>query len=532
VFNPGQEAVEGFSSPLWVLLLGACSRLGLSVPGAALGLSLLATLALFGGLVRLTWLALPEGSSRLWVLLPAFLLAITRSVAVWSSGGLETRFFEALVLWTLLRLWSEARRAEHREVGLPMGGALLGLLVWTRPEGAMFVVSVPLALWLAGGGPSEASKRWLRRTALVALLGTAGLFLARYLVFGELLPNTYYAKLDGRMWWRMGLSYLAMFALEYGAVFWLPLVGLGLKGMGGIPKLRALILGFTLPLILYVASIGGDHFEYRPLDLLFPYAYLLLCLGAIRAFLKTSLRVPLLGLLLLCVHGIWALPSASRASYPKTYQAGFPGLDASPSAQQFPTIHAASPYRAPLLSQLAAWHRQLLQYTSRHFVGLRQEEHRMFFALVESKGKRLKRLIEKGALPGDLYVALDCVGAIPYHSNLRVLDRLGLTDRATAHAPYVRAELSAHGKYASLGQAQESGVDLWALHPTMLLFEAAEPGFQELLASSQAQGQEFGIAEIEPGLFLVAWLPQGLAETQARWPKLGLQSTLRWAPED
>ena len=53
------------------------------------------------------------------------------------------------------------------------------------------------------------------------------LLLARHAYYGEWLPNTYYAKVGGRAWWDMGLTYLGGFALEYGALLWIPLIALG-----------------------------------------------------------------------------------------------------------------------------------------------------------------------------------------------------------------------------------------------------------------------------------------------------------------
>ena len=37
----------------------------------------------------------------------------------------------------------------------------------------------------------------------------------------------------------------------------------------------------VLPHALYVVAIGGDHFEFRPFDLCFPFAFLLLADGAV-----------------------------------------------------------------------------------------------------------------------------------------------------------------------------------------------------------------------------------------------------------
>ena len=523
-FNPGHEWVEGFSSPLWVLILACMAKLGADLPQAATWISLGCTVLLWWGLLRMTRQALPEDSSPWWCLLPLGWLALTRSVAVWSTGGLETRFFEALVIWTILRLWSEAKGDPSKGRRRPLAGLMLALLAWTRPEGALLTICLPLALWVARSPRMLAGQRWLVQVSARGLIGILLLFLARMWIFGEWLPNTYYAKLDGRTWWSMGLAYGAQFALEYGLLFWLPLLWLGLRSMGRSSVLLALLIGTCLPFTLYVISIGGDHFEYRPLDLIFPYAFGLMALGLQRGLRGRGWVVG--ALVALVSVGLWSLPRATASSHPNSYRPGFPGLDDSQEARQFPQQASWSPYRLPLLAFMAGWHRELLQYTSSHFVGLRQEEHRSFFELVQGNGLELKRLIDSGSLPANMHIAIDCVGAIPYHSDLQVMDRLGLTDAEIARSPFARAQLSAHGKYATPNHAQKQQVDFWALHPTILVWDAEDPTFQGLLSSSREAGQELGIAEVEPGKFLLAWLPNGLAATRSRWPELGLKSSL------
>ena len=64
---------------------------------------------------------------------------------------------------------------------------------------------------------------------------------------------------------------------------------------------------------------------------------------------------------------------------------------------------------------------------STQFVAIRQEEHKLFLATVVPEGRRLRAMIDQGELPADLYVAMDCVGAIPYYGNVHTLDRLGLS---------------------------------------------------------------------------------------------------------
>jgi hypothetical protein len=81
----------------------------------------------------------------------------------------------------------------------------------------------------------------------------------------------------------------------------------------------------------------------------------------------------------------------------------------------------------------------------------------MFREGAETAARRLNAVLDRGALPRDLYVAIDCVGVVPYRTDLRTLDRLGLTDAHVAHGPFLR-DVVAHRKYATLDYARERGV--------------------------------------------------------------------------
>ncbi|MHC4236384.1 MAG: hypothetical protein ACYSUQ_14800, partial [Planctomycetota bacterium] len=115
VFNPGFERVEGYSNFLWVVLLAGVNALGLAPESAAHALTGGATVALWCLVVWFVYRT-PPAAGRRWLLLAAPLfLAATRSVAVWSTSGLETRLFEVLVVGGAFRLVVEveARLAGH-----------------------------------------------------------------------------------------------------------------------------------------------------------------------------------------------------------------------------------------------------------------------------------------------------------------------------------------------------------------------------------------------------------------------------------
>ena len=261
VFNPGGERVEGYTNLLWVLILAAFNALGLAPEKVATVLSLAATAALFALVVRFVWTRAPRGQP--WVaLLPALFLASTRSFAVWASSGLETRLFELLLVAGLFRLVAEVEALdESRPPRFALSPWLFGLAALTRPDGAL-IGGCALA---ASGG----YRWWKTRQIPVGYLATwwplgaiVGANLAfRLAYYGEWLPNTYYAKVGGQFSWARGMRYLAAFALEYGALLWLPglVAALWWHARRKTMFLPILFASAVIPHALYVVAIGGDR---------------------------------------------------------------------------------------------------------------------------------------------------------------------------------------------------------------------------------------------------------------------------------
>ena len=220
----------------------------------------------------------PAGQQALAILVPPLLLAATRSVAVWSSSGLETRLFELLIVASTLRLLSEDRLLlagdpgrKVRKVRKVRNWAALGfaLATLTRPDGLLIAAAAFAAVGLVRWRDLRSRLTWtaLSGVSYTAIVGAHYLF--RWFYYGDWLPNTYYAKVSGEFWWERGGSYFEAFAIEYALYLWIPLLLAAIvyhrrRGSLLIPIVFAAV---CLPHAVYVASVGGDHFEHRPLDL-------------------------------------------------------------------------------------------------------------------------------------------------------------------------------------------------------------------------------------------------------------------------
>lgn len=534
VFNPGFERVEGYSNFLWVILLALLDRVGLAPEVVANPLSLVATVVLWWVVVRFTLRHPPAAGAEWTMLIPPAFLAVSRSVAVWSTSGLETRAFELFAIAGLLQLAEEvdARRGSA-PAGRPWGSILLGLAALTRPDGALIAfcaLGAAGALVVGGPAPGREKVRGALLMTWPAFALVAALYAFRLAYYHAWAPNTYYAKVDGTLHWGAGLDYLYAFALEYGALLWLPAlvaVVVGWKGSAARTPLLLFAAGL-LPHVLYVIAIGGDHFEYRPLDVLFPCIAIVLYEGARAVTGSARGRLAAGALALLVLGGAFLLPWRAHVESPRSYLPGFPGLQLAEGPVLTPEATAAERFldpdrfaltRLPLLRSWAEAHRRALRRITAYYSGIRQEEHRHFLELMRDQARMLKGAIDRGLLPPDLHVAMDCVGIVPYVTDFRTLDRLGLCDAHVAHQPF-ESGLMAHGKRASFAYAEERRADLWLFHPAQLVLPAASSSAMRAFSPPPAGEGAVEVAPLDRDHWIVAEFPQGAAAGRARMNKL------------
>jgi len=191
VYNPG-ERVEGYSSPLWVLLIAIGKLLGGGTVTWCKILSLGSLAALFLGVWRF-------GRERLRLSRPAGLLACA-SIALdsylisWGLWGLETPAYLALMLWTAVLLGRVAEGATRRNATiLAVVGSAFAI---ARPEAPLLLAALGLAAVVEPLRPRPAWDR-VKRVLLpcaIAVAVFAAYLIFRRLYFGLWFPNTYYAK--------------------------------------------------------------------------------------------------------------------------------------------------------------------------------------------------------------------------------------------------------------------------------------------------------------------------------------------------
>lgn len=249
-FNAGEQGTEGFSNLLWVLVLAAGHFVWADPIAFALGCGVLLQSICIAVTARIA-LQLGAGAPL------AILLISTNTYVVRNcANGLETAL---VTLLTTLVAWSWIEEERRGDIGLLTTAILCGLVALARAEG-WYLFLVVSALRLLGSGEHPAERgRLIRYWVLPFGLLFGTLEMARYLVFGSLVPEVYYARLLDR---RGGLSdrvlpglrYVwqcfetnpALFFGAYGLLFW--------RSHRAAARVAAVVFGH----LAMVTGAGGD----------------------------------------------------------------------------------------------------------------------------------------------------------------------------------------------------------------------------------------------------------------------------------
>ena len=440
VFNVG-ERVEGYTNFLWTAILSLFYREDPDLPRAAQLLGGIFSIATVGVLVLIgrTGLLRPFRGPLVLVVGP-LLLCLSEPWAAWTVGGLEnvlSGFLLALCFWTYLLYLGSGRR-----IALASCALSLALAVLNHPSNLLFAVALGGQLLLqnidwgrqpqveparATWSDSAHARRMPRAHALlfclVFLVPVSTWTVWRLGYYGDLLPNTFYAKVGFTpLVLLRGLRYLVEviqgFALPCAGTVALAIV-LARRRLLHHP---ASILPVTVLLYTgYLVAVGGEQFP---------------------AFRALVVLLPFLALILQCVVNELCTALGSRQPTPSRtlQQAAGVGL-------VFALIVAGYVY--PLY---ASARNRILDEALR--LGRT--------ALSTAAALRLKE-----ALPPETLFAHSGAGLIAYYTNFRWIDTLGLTDRHIGHTSGVDI-----GKGAA-GHEKGDGAYVWSRKPDYVMF----PGY-------------------------------------------------------
>jgi arabinofuranosyltransferase len=393
--------VEGYTNFAWVLWSALGQKLGLPPLGwawaaslAALAISIVTTYRI-GALRR----------SPLAGLAASGVLATNFTFLAFGTSGLETMLQTALLASALLEV-ERLRRATPTLEAAAVLSLIAALALWTRLDSApmLAVLAVVAAHRLA---TTRVGVRTWIAAIMPAFVMVGGWFLWKVATYGDVLPNTYYAKAGSG-----SAVHGAWFVWQFLQAYWLwPL----LAGMVVVAILRRsaakLPLALVAAQVVYVIAVGGDFMEFRFLvPALPPLALAIAELVTTPSRIKPGLQV--------------AIAIAFLAAFSLRHAATYDG----------DSDHTIDPVRS-----LATFYGKV--------------DHDDWGAL-------------GAALRADVWplrptIACDGAGAIPYFSDLPTIDQLGLNDTYVAHhgdpapAGYVRP---GHQRFAPLDYLRTEAV--------------------------------------------------------------------------
>jgi arabinofuranosyltransferase len=426
VFNLG-ERVEGYSNFLWTVLLTI--PIWLRIDRFELGL--LATAKLLGMLFSIGTLLVVtraaaldrQPAERTSAPLAALYLATLVPFLMWGIGALETPLVTLLIAATIYLHLREDLAVRAGLPAIPWSYLVLCLAALTRPEPV--ILFLPLAALRLGRTLHVTGRRALaRELAYLGLFaGPYATFIAcRYGYYGQIVPNTYFAKVSGDELTavRGGLYLERTFAHLNWAT-------LGAVGCGFILLARRFSYRFCAVLLLcavYVVAVFYEGGDWMP---------------ACRMF------VPMLPLVALLIHEAWvavgalslthlaprggAPPWVIRPEWLAAWQQGIVTLRDNAKAlaamRAFRFVSYGALVLALVSGSVGSFDTVPVVGALSGLRGLRLD-HSRYFGVARWM---VREIHEPGLL------AIGEAGVVPYYTRLPVLDFHGLMDLHIARLP-------------------------------------------------------------------------------------------------
>ncbi len=395
VLNPGSEVVEGYSNPLWVLIISIFIRANIFEPYLTTNI-----LGLLLGVTNLvvTYLLtrkLVSNKESILIGLPSVFLAFSTPFVAWSLSGLETPLYSLLLV---LSAYTYILELEGKSK-YPTSGLLLFLVAVTRPEGFGFfaLMLAHRSIYSYNNGVDKRDIIWL-----LLFIIPFGLYHAwHYSYFGFIMPNTFYYKTGGSLFSdiRSGYRYILPFFIQYRMwllVLFIPIIFINsLKS--GLPVLanrfysRLVILLMVLGGIVFALATGGDWMmELRFIAPVVPFAVILVYIGMretasviSKSIQRSNIQFASLAIVVILVSGLVISPS----------------LSASPEASANPTVPIED---------------------------------------VETHEKKSYSIAQKSDTLDNATLLVPDMGAHAYYGDLRYIDLAGLADVTIGHNGYER----------------------------------------------------------------------------------------------
>jgi hypothetical protein len=184
----GAPAVEGFSDPLWVLILSPFTEF-LNIVSIAKCISLV---MVFIAAMRFANTVAKIGNTWLGFL-AAILLVLQPSITIWTQSGLENALTLMLGVELLIYLQKASCGNLSKKLAI-QAGVVSAALALTRPEGIVYAALYPLLVILLLRQQRVGKYQTFLIAAAIPFAVAAMYELFRWMYFDALVPNTYLAK--------------------------------------------------------------------------------------------------------------------------------------------------------------------------------------------------------------------------------------------------------------------------------------------------------------------------------------------------
>jgi len=409
VWNAG-ERVEGYTNFLWTLAMAIPISLDINPEIFSFCLGIICFIVSIYFTYRLSVVIF---DSRNIALLTMFLLGTNYTFSAYATGGLETQLQTSMFVLSVFLLLRSMRTGSWEAGSLLTLSLVTSGAVLTRLDSALMVAVVftAAALHLV----SEKTNPRARIMKLLALIGPFLIIVGswlfwKYQYYGDILPNTYYAKMPTIGQYKNGVFYLVMFSLSYLLVPFLFLAGFHAKKLLRTENRHLFILAVLVVLwSLYVVRVGGDYMEFRFMVPILPLVFIFISWLVFVCVKKKEIQIILV---------LFVLAGALHHRY------GFG-----------------------------------VYFDNRHITTI--EKLSVYYPKPERNWPEAGRVLGKLLrYDQDILIATGAAGAIPYFSRLRTIDQLGLNDKWIARNGRISGLRPGHQRRSTLDYLLKRNVDL------------------------------------------------------------------------
>lgn len=276
VWNPGGERVEGFTNPLWVIIMAGIHLFPVPPSKVSLIVQLVAALILLINLVVIKKVAESISNASPFVVLGSvFLTGFYLPLNNWSLQGMEVGLLTLIISLSTLN----AIKCLKHQTSPVWLYALIGIGILVRLDMVVMFISI-LIFFILFDSQNRRKHLWYGFTMLAIIIIPQTL--ARLWYYNDILPNTYYLKMTGfPVIFRIsrGLKTLVSFLFHLNIVFFMAFLGAWFLVR---QKTFLLLVWIFLTQVLYHIYVGGDAWESwgsRYITIVMPIFFLLLCTG-------------------------------------------------------------------------------------------------------------------------------------------------------------------------------------------------------------------------------------------------------------